>query len=92
MWSGYAMGTEHVDPYSRRLRGSLFHVRSFSSYYPCFAVSHRPLDRSLGMSYLAVTVYVSMPILFPQIGDSLYSIPIFVVGVFLYIVSEKSRQ
>ena len=84
MWSGYAMGMEHVDPFSlidiafpssaRKpfLCSIILILLSVFCGFSVFMLhSYRPLDRSLGMSYLAVTVYVSMPILFPRIGDNI---------------------
>ena len=68
MWSGYAIRTEHVDPFSLI---DIAFPSSARKPFPCsiilillsvfcgFSVfmlhSYRPLDRSLGMSYLAVT-------------------------------------
>jgi len=58
MWSGYAMGTKHVDPFSLidiAFPIILILLSVFCGFSVFMLHSYRPLDRSSGMSYLAVT-------------------------------------
>jgi hypothetical protein len=94
MWSGYAMGMKHVDPFS--LIDIAFPViLILLSVFCCFSVfmlhAYRPLDRSSGMSYLAVTFPCRSLFLGSGIAyiAFLYSPP---PNCRLYIVSEKPRQ